>query len=125
MALEIKERSPLARVARLVLKTPNVAMVLGKTIHLSGVSREVFLQNKPWVAHELCHVRQFQEHGYFRFLGLYLLESMKRGYYNNKFEVEARLAGTKEALAMKDAGAPKPTTISNTPNILYDPRPKP
>ena len=55
-ALKIKERSLFARIARLVLKSPNVAMVLGKTIHLSGVSREEFLHNKPWVAHELCHV---------------------------------------------------------------------
>ena len=96
-ALKIKERSLFARIARLVLKSPNVAMVLGKTIHLSGVSREEFLQNKPWLAHELCHVRQFEQHGYFRFLGLYLLESLKRGYYNNRFEVEARQAGTKQA----------------------------
>jgi hypothetical protein len=100
-ALKIKERSLFARIARLVLNSPNVAMVLGKTIHLSGVSREEFLHNKPWVAHELCHVRQFAQHGYFRFLGLYLLESLKRGYYHNKFEVEARQAGTKEALAAK------------------------
>ena len=100
-ALKIKERSLFARIARLVLKSPNVAMVLGKTIHLSGVSREEFLHNKPWLAHEMCHVRQFEQHGYFRFLGLYLLESLKRGYYNNKFEVEARQAETKEALAAK------------------------
>jgi hypothetical protein len=99
--LKIKEKSLLARIARLVLKSPNVAMVLGKTIYLSGVKRDEFLQNKPWVAHELCHVRQFQQYGFFRFLGLYLLESMKHGYYHNKFEVEARLAGTKEALAVK------------------------
>lgn len=99
MELKIKEGSLLARVARLVLKSPNVAMVLGKTIHLSGVSRDAFLQNKPWVAHELCHVRQFRQYGFVRFLGLYLLESIKHGYFNNRFEVEARLAGTKEALA--------------------------
>lgn len=104
--LKIKERSLFARIARMVLKYPNVAMVLGKTIHLSGVSREEFLRNKPWVAHELCHVRQFQEHGYFRFLALYLLESVKRGYYNNKFEVEARQAGTKEALAKAPPASP-------------------
>ena len=64
MELKIKEGSLLARVARLVLKSPNVAMVLGKTIHLSGVSRDAFLQNKPWVAHELCHVRQFRHYGF-------------------------------------------------------------
>lgn len=97
MNLKIKENSLFARVARMVLKTSNVAMVVGKTIHLSGVTQENFLKNKPWVAHELCHIRQFQEHGFFRFLWLYLLESLKNGYYNNKYEVEARQAGTKEA----------------------------
>ena len=68
MNLKIKENSLFARVARMVLKTSNVAMVVGKTIHLSGVTQETFLRNKPWVAHELCHIRQFQEHGFFRFL---------------------------------------------------------
>jgi len=95
--LKIKEKSVLARIARRVLKSANVAMVLGKTIHLSGVSRAAFLENKSWVAHELCHVRQFQEHGFFRFLWLYLLESIRKGYYHNKFEVEARQAGAREA----------------------------
>ena len=96
MPLRIKENSFFARLACRVLKSANVAMVLGKTIHLSGVSREEFLRNRPWVAHELCHVRQFQEHGYFGFLGRYLLESFRNGYYNNKFEVEAREAGSQE-----------------------------
>ncbi|MBA9079635.1 MULTISPECIES: hypothetical protein [Rufibacter] len=95
--IKIIERSPFARIARWVLKSPNVAMVLGKSIHLSGVSKENFLQNTPWVAHELIHVRQFQEHGFFKFLWLYLLESMRVGYYQNKYEVEAREAGTKES----------------------------
>ena len=96
MKLQVKENSMFARVARRVLKSPNVAMVLGRTIHLSGVSREDFLRNASWVSHELCHVRQFQEHGYFLFLWSYLLESYRHGYYNNKFEVEAREAGSKE-----------------------------
>ncbi|WP_225986481.1 hypothetical protein [Rufibacter sp. LB8] len=95
--IKIVERSPFARIARWVLKSSNVAMVLGKSIHLSGVSKEMFLKNTPWVAHELCHVRQFEEHGYLKFLWLYAVESLKVGYYNNKFEVEARLAGTKES----------------------------
>ncbi|WP_245590612.1 DUF4157 domain-containing protein [Adhaeribacter aquaticus] len=79
------------------MKTSNVAMVLGKTIHLSGVKKEEFLQDHSWVAHELCHVQQFKENGYFKFLWLYLLESYRNGYYNNKYEVEARQAGTKAA----------------------------
>jgi hypothetical protein len=95
MDYKIVENSPFARVARMVLKSRNVAMVLGKTIHLSGVKRETFLKDSGWVAHELCHIRQFREHGYLRFLWLYLRESMRVGYYNNKYEVEARIAGLK------------------------------
>ncbi|HEY4649964.1 MAG TPA: hypothetical protein VIG72_01055 [Pontibacter sp.] len=95
MNYKIVEGSWFARIARMVLKSRNVAMVLGKTIHLSGVKREDFLKDEGWLAHELCHIRQFQEHGFFRFLWLYLKESYKVGYYNNKYEVEAREAGMK------------------------------
>jgi hypothetical protein len=95
MEYKIVEKSFFARIARMVLKSRNVAMVLGKTIHLSGVNRDAFLKDSGWVAHELCHIRQFQEHGYVRFLWLYLRESMRVGYYNNKYEVEARIAGLK------------------------------
>ncbi|RNI25991.1 hypothetical protein [Rufibacter latericius] len=108
--LKIIEQSPFARIARWVLKTSNVAMVLGKTIHLSGVSKEIFLQDTPWVAHELCHVRQFQEHGYLRFLWLYFVESLRVGYYNNKYEVEARLAGTKQTHLVRNQSKNPPTT---------------
>lgn len=105
--LKIKERSFFARIARLVLRSRQVAMVLGKTIHLSGVSREIFLSDRVWVAHELCHVQQFQQYGFLRFLWLYLLESWRKGYYMNKFEVEARIAGGKaRAGAGSMAGKP-------------------
>ncbi|QNF34108.1 DUF4157 domain-containing protein [Adhaeribacter swui] len=90
--IKIVENSWFARLARLVLRTDNVAMVLGKAIHLSGVKKEAFLRNQAWVAHEHCHLQQFKKYGFFRFLWLYLIESMKVGYYHNKFEVEARLA---------------------------------
>ncbi|WP_240773246.1 hypothetical protein [Pontibacter sp. SGAir0037] len=92
MDFKIVENSLFARVARMVLKSSNVAMVLGNKIHLSGVNGETFLKHEQWVAHELCHIRQFKEHGYARFLWLYLLESMRKGYYQNKYEVEAREA---------------------------------
>ncbi|WP_242921155.1 hypothetical protein [Pontibacter liquoris] len=104
MEYKIVERSFFARIARLVLKSKNVAMVLGNHIHLSGVSREVFLQDEGWLAHELCHIRQFREHGFFRFLWLYLRESMRVGYYNNKYEVEARVAGLKHRQHLNPAG---------------------
>ena len=115
MEYKIVERSVFARIARMVLKSSNVAMVLGKTIHLSGVDRSTFLKDEGWVAHELCHIRQFREHGFYRFLWLYLKESMRVGYYNNKYEVEARKAGLKQvqyADALKKAsGTVKPTEL--------------
>jgi hypothetical protein len=88
----IKENSWLAKIAAKKLATKNVAMVLGKTIHLYNTSREEFLADKKWLKHELCHIRQYKQHGYFCFIVKYLWESMRKGYYNNRFEVEARKA---------------------------------
>lgn len=88
----IKENSWLAKIAAKKLRSSNVAMVLGKTIHLYNTSKEDFLKNKKWVKHELCHVQQFKRYGYLTFIGMYLLESLRKGYYNNKFEKEARTA---------------------------------
>ena len=67
-------------------------MVLGNTIYLHNISRQAFLENENWVKHELCHITQFKQHGYLGFIVKYLWESLKKGYYNNKFEVEARAA---------------------------------
>ena len=91
-AFHIKENSWLAKIAAIKLHSSSVAMVLGKTIHLHNTSKDEFLQNKKWVKHELCHMRQFNQHGYLLFLAKYVWESLKKGYYNNKFEVEARAA---------------------------------
>jgi hypothetical protein len=88
----IKENSLVARIAAFKLGSKSIAIVLGKTIHLHNASRSAFLQNKRWVKHELCHIRQFQQHGYWLFILKYLWESIRNGYYNNKYEVEARAA---------------------------------
>jgi hypothetical protein len=83
--------SPLARIARLVLgNASRVAMVLGQTVHLSGATREEFLADPEWVAHEEVHLRQVRDLGLPRFLFQYLVESARVGYYQNRFEVEAR-----------------------------------
>ncbi len=82
----------LAKIAAWKLGAGNIAIVLGSTIHLFNCSKEKFLHNKRWLAHELCHVQQFQQHGFFPFLIKYGWESLRKGYYNNKFEVEARKA---------------------------------
>lgn len=69
-----------------------MAMVLGTKILLYGVSKSEFLQNEKWLKHELEHIRQFKQHGFFNFLGKYFLESLRKGYYQNKYEIEAREA---------------------------------
>jgi len=88
----IKENSRLAKIAAIKLGSKSVAMVLGKTIHLHNTTKANFLQDERWVKHELCHIKQFKDHGYVGFIIKYLWESIKKGYYNNRFEVEARKA---------------------------------
>ena len=92
--------SPLARIARLVLRSPRVAMVIGQTVHLSGATRAQFLADPEWVAHEQVHLRQFREHGLLPFLWKYLRESARVGYYHNKYEVEAREEARRVVLAL-------------------------
>lgn len=88
----IKENSLLARLAAIKLGTAAVAIVLGKTIHLHNTSKADFLLDERWVKHERCHIKQFKEHGYIGFILKYIWESIKKGYFNNRFEVEARKA---------------------------------
>ena len=94
MTISIKENSWIAKIAARKLRSDAVAIVIGKTIHLHHVSKERFLEDTRWVKHELCHIRQFQEHGFGAFILKYLMESMRSGYYHNKYEVEARNAET-------------------------------
>jgi hypothetical protein len=91
LSMQFKERSLLARIARWKLgNKARVAMVIGRTVHLSGVTRHEFLADAEWVAHEAVHLRQFQTFGFWGFLARYLWESARVGYYANKYEVEAR-----------------------------------
>jgi hypothetical protein len=90
--VRIKENSWLAKIAAAKLRSSSVAFVLGNTIHLHNVSQKNFLQNHAWLKHELCHIRQFKQHGFLLFIIKYLWQSVKKGYYNNPFEVEARAA---------------------------------
>ena len=88
----IKENSFFAKIAAKKLGAESVAMVLGKTIHLHGCTKAYFLADTRWLKHELCHIKQVEENGTILFLIKYLWESLKKGYYNNKYEVEAREA---------------------------------
>ncbi len=92
MKVRLKENSWLARIAARKLRCSRVALTLGATIHLHNTTRNEFLEDTAWVCHELKHVAQYRYYGLLRFLVLYLAESVRKGYYNNRWEVEARLA---------------------------------
>lgn len=88
----IKENSWIAKLAAFKMGSKKVAIVIGNTIHLYKTPRQDFLKNERWVKHELCHIKQFEENGFVSFIAKYLWESLKHGYYNNKYEAEAREA---------------------------------
>ena len=98
--MQIKEQEPfriiensfVARIACWYMRGKAIAIVFGKGIHIFGVNKTDFLKDKRWLEHELEHIRQYKKYGFFKFLFLYLVESIKKGYYNNRFEVEARRA---------------------------------
>ncbi|MEP6700855.1 MAG: DUF4157 domain-containing protein [Bacteroidota bacterium] len=90
MKVRIKENSWVAKMAAAKIKADNMAIVFGNTIFLHNISRSAFLQDSDWVCHELKHVQQYQENGFLGFIAKYLFDSVKNGYYENKFEVEAR-----------------------------------
>jgi hypothetical protein len=92
MKVYLKENSWIARLAAWKLNSKTMALTLGHTIHLHNTSRPDFLENKNWVCHELAHVRQFERHGFLRFLIRYFGESLVKGYYHNRWEIEARAA---------------------------------
>lgn len=74
------------------MRSPCIAIVFGRVIHLHGVSREDFLANIRWVRHEVRHVRQYRQHGFWPFLWRYLIDWVRFGYYNIPFEKDARQA---------------------------------
>jgi len=92
ISYRLREKSWWARCAAYTLGTQSVALGLGSTIPLYHVSKEDFLSHEAWLRHELCHVQQFKKHGFVIFLLKYVWESCKKGYYSNKYEVEARAA---------------------------------
>src|SRR5690349_5213809 len=90
MNIIIKENSWRARIAARQLKGARAAIVFNNVIHLWGVGKETFLLNLSWTRHEVAHVYQYKKYGFVRFIFLYLLETARNGYYNNRFEAEAR-----------------------------------
>lgn len=93
MKVFIREQHWTAYLASLKLgKKDGIAITLFNTIYLNNCSKERFLQSTDWVRHEVRHIQQYKEKGYLSFLFLYLWYSIRYGYYNNPFEVDARNA---------------------------------
>lgn len=88
--VRIRENSWLAKIAAAKMRSAKVAIVFGSTIHLHNTKREDFLKDSDWVCHELKHVEQYQQNGFVLFICKYLWEWIRKGYYNNRFEAEAR-----------------------------------
>lgn len=96
MNINIRENSFVGLLAARKLGATKVAIVIGNTIYLYATSRTEFLSNKRWLLHELKHIEQFHRYGFFTFIFRYLLETIRSGYYMNRFEIEAREAETRD-----------------------------
>jgi Domain of unknown function (DUF4157) len=90
LTVHIKENALLAKCAAWCMHSKTMAITINSTIYLHGTTIEGFLENKDWLLHELAHVHQFKNSSTFIFIAKYLLELLKRGYFNNKYEIEAR-----------------------------------
>jgi hypothetical protein len=69
----------------------DAAIVNPFTLHILVIPKGSVLAGSHLV-HELCHVEQVKRLGSVKFFVLYLLYSIRYGYVNNPFEVEARSA---------------------------------
>jgi hypothetical protein len=78
-------------------------------IYLAGSAEDFF--NNPWLMlHEYCHVLRQWQTGSLT-VRRYLIELLRRGYWNNRFEVEARAFADQRAAQLHAllAAAPPPS----------------
>jgi hypothetical protein len=81
-------------------------------IYLAGSAEDFF--NNPWLMlHEYCHVLRQWQTGSLT-VRRYLIECLRRGYWNNRFEVEAREFADHRAAQLHAllAAAPAPSPPS-------------
>lgn len=64
------------------------AVTITKNTTLYSIDKE--LVSTTWRKHEDCHKKQIANLGWFKFMFSYFYQSIKFGYTNNKFEIEAR-----------------------------------
>ena len=78
-----------------------IATTRRRRIYLRGSAHEFFAD--PWlVLHEFCHVLRQWEPGELT-VARYCVECLRRGYWNNRFEVEARAFADRYLHALRAA----------------------
>lgn len=78
-----------------------IATTRRRRIYLRGSAQEFFAD--PWLMlHEYCHVLRQWEPGELT-VARYCLEWLRHGYWNNRFEVEARAFADRHAGALRVA----------------------
>jgi hypothetical protein len=83
-----------------------------RRIYLAGSAEDFF--DNPWLMlHEYCHVLRQWQTGSLT-VSRYLIECLRRGYWNNRFEVEAREFADHKAAQLHAllAAAPAPSPPS-------------
>lgn len=92
--VRIVEYSLYARIHRRAIATTR-----RRRIYLRGSAQEFF--DNPWLMlHEYCHVLKQWEPGDLT-IGSYCLEWLRKGYWDNRFEVEARAFADRYSHALR------------------------
>lgn len=84
--------SKIAKVFMRPSKSEALATTIGKTIHLHNISTQDFIARRAFLRHELQHCIQY--HTIRFFLLKYIWETIRHGYFQNLYEVEARVQST-------------------------------
>jgi hypothetical protein len=86
-------------------------------IYLAGSAEDFF--NNPWLMlHEYCHVLRQWQTGSLT-VPRYLIECLRRGYWNNRFEVEAREFADERAAQLHALLAAAPGSSPLTPRAPH------
>lgn len=89
--MHIKEHHLFARIAAWILHSKQgMAITIGNCIYLHHATMIDLVNNERWLKHELTHVLQFQSNNIIGFIYYYIKESIRNGYKNNKYEIEAK-----------------------------------
>lgn len=85
-----KYNSRIAALLGKINKKKTFAITISKSCTLYSVPEGMV--GAVWRKHEDCHKAQIRDEGWLLFMAKYLFFNVTRGYANNPYEIEARLA---------------------------------